>query len=123
MNDDIATATTAPTVAVLSTMVGITLWPFAVAFVFALCALVYQESMQPKKAFFSVIASTLLGGAIAQLSASPALLITIKYVPALQDWAHSAQIPMTALIALLIGLLAHKFMPVVLKRIGNLGGQ
>jgi hypothetical protein len=123
MNDEVATATIAPAVAIVTTMVGITLWPFAVAFVFALCALVYQEAMIAQKAFANVIVATLLGGAIAQISAVPALLITIKYMPSLTSWAMTAEIPMTALIAILIGLAAHKVVPRCLELIGKLGGS
>lgn len=122
MNNEITTATITPALAVITTVVGITLWPFAVAFVFALCALVYQESVMPMKAFCSVLASTLLGGAIAQISAIPVLVITVTYIPSLTAWAQDAQIAMTAAIALLIGLLAHKVIPVLLGRIGKMGG-
>lgn len=123
MNEELTTATTAPGIAIVTTMVGITLWPFAVAFVFAICALVYQEAMVAKKAFATVMVSTLLGGSLAQISAVPVLLIITKYSPSLSSWAINAQIPMTALIAILIGLASHKIIPRFFELIGKLGGS
>jgi hypothetical protein len=125
MNNEINAVSTAsvPALAIVSTMVGITFWPFALTAVFSVCALVYQEQMPIRKSFLNVIASTAIGGMVSQLSAIPVLLVVIKYLPFLTEWARTAEKPMVALIAIVIGLVAHVLMPALLKRIASLGAN
>jgi len=120
--DDAATVAI-PALAIATTMVGITFWPFALTAVFSICALVYQEKMPVNKSFLNVIASTAIGGMVSQLSAVPVLLAVINFLPFLTEWAKTAQEPMVALIAIVIGLVAHVLMPALLKRIAWLGSK
>ncbi len=76
--DDAATVAI-PALAIATTMVGITFWPFALTAVFSICALVYQEKMPVNKSFLNVIASTAIGGMVSQLSAVPVLLAVINF--------------------------------------------
>lgn len=115
-------AAAAPTVAVATTIAGLALWPFGVAFIFACCALIYLDRMILKDAVLSIVGSTLIGGSVAQLSAAPALLIAANFFPALHDWAADSQITMTAIIAIIIGLFCQKAMPALLRRTDKLGG-
>lgn len=118
-----ATAVTAPALAAVTTAVGIALWPFGVSFAFGTVALVYLERMLLRDAILSVLASTAIGGTVAQLTAYPALLIASSLFPALQPWAASGQLPMTAAIALAAGLFCQKAMPALLRRTDSeLGG-
>lgn len=117
----VAVAVATPTVAAAATLFEISLWPFALAFAFAFGALLYQEVKNPLRAVAVVIFSTAAGGTLAQLSAIPALIIVVKFVPELQPWAANARFEMTALLAIGIGVFAHKLVPALLRRTDRLG--
>jgi hypothetical protein len=110
----------APTLSIVASQLDITLWPFAVTFFFAVVALgAYEDSMPIKKAFWNVLASTGIGGAVSQIVSLPFLFwISVKN-PELTPWAALAQIPMTLIIAIAIGLIAHKAVPKLLELIGG----
>jgi hypothetical protein len=113
-------AVAAPIVSAVGMTLDFTLWPFALAFFFAAITLgAYEEDMPARKAFWNVLASTALGGGLSQVSAVPILLCIKAYLPAMQPWADVAQLPMTFVIATVIGLTAHKAMPRFLKLIGE----
>lgn len=120
---DAASSTTVSALAIISTMTGITFWPFAITAVFAVCALVYQDQMPFKKAFANVVASAAIGGAISQISAIPILYGIARYFPFLAEWVLTAEKPMVALIAMVFGLIAHVLMPALLKRVAWIGSK
>lgn len=124
MTEPTASATVAvgaPVASAIVMAVDVTLWPFGVAFFFAVITLgAYNDvGMTPRKSFWNVIASTSLGGVLSQFSAAPILLFITSYAPSIKPWADLAQIPMTLLIAMAIGLTAHRFMPKILELIGG----
>jgi hypothetical protein len=116
----VAVAVTAPLASAVAIQFQLTLWPFGLAFFFAFITLMaYDDTSMPiKKAFFNVIASTSFGGLISQISAPPVLLFVMSWVPSIKPWADTAQIPMTAAIATILGLTAHKLIPKFLELIG-----
>ncbi len=107
-------AVAAPSVAMLFEV-----WPFGLAFMAGFVALIYLTRMPMDRAIKSIVGSTFLGGTLAQLTAAPVLLVVQSQYPILLPWAETAQIPMTALIAILIGLLAQKTIPKLLNRAGR----
>lgn len=122
MNEPTTTAVTAPATAVAFTLAGITLWPFAVAFFFAVAVLINQVNMPVRSVFTNVILSTALGGALSQLSAPPVLLFVQARLPELTPWAQVAELPMIGLIAIAFGVTAHVAVPTLLSWISRLGG-
>jgi hypothetical protein len=116
------TAVTAPVIAAATTAAGIALWPFGISFAFGTIALVYLDRMLLRDAVLSVLASTAIGGTVAQLTAYPVLLVAAGMFPALQPWAIGGQLPMTAAIALAVGLFCQRAMPALLRRTDKLGG-
>lgn len=115
---------TAPAVAVAASAFHITLWPFGIAFIAGCVALIYLNRMLPKEALLSVIGSTLIGGATAQLSATPILLIATSFAPSISSWSQDGKMPMTFIIAMVIGLFCQKAMPALLRRADKqLGGD
>jgi hypothetical protein len=117
----VAVAVGAPVLSIAAAQIEFTLWPFGLAFFFAaLTLMAYETNAMPiKKAFFNVIASTSLGGGLSQISAPPVLMIATAWAPSIKPWADTAQIPMTMLIATVIGLTAHKLIPKLLELIGG----
>ena len=103
------------------------IWPFGIAFVFGVVALIYMAKMQNNLAIVSILGSTLLGGALSQLLAEPSLLMIRSFLPSLTVWAEKAQshYAMIAILAILIGLFAQTVMPKLLVRAGKQvdGGQ
>ena len=122
MNDTTITTVTAPTTAITFTLAGITLWPFAVAFLFAVMVLINQVNMPIRSVFTNVILSTALGGALSQLTAQPLLLFLKSQIPSLAPWAEIAQLPMVGLIAIVFGVTAHVVVPTLLSWISRIGG-
>lgn len=116
-------AASSATFAAAASALNIVLWPFSLTFFFACCALIYLDRMSPTSAFKSVIGSTLIGGALAQLIAEPALLIFSGLFPATHDWAitDKAHITVVALLAIAAGLLCQKAVPVLFRRTEALG--
>ena len=104
----------APSLALLFTF-----WPFGLAFVASCVALIYVVSTSLDIAVKNVLGSTLIGGSISQLSAAPVLLMAGKRSPEILTWAQTAEMPMTAILAILIGLLTQKLLPKLLERIGR----
>jgi hypothetical protein len=96
-----------------------TAWPFALSFVASCVALIYVASTNINVAVKNIIGSTLIGGAMSQLTAIPVLLIVKHNFPHLLTWAETAQAPMTALLAIVIGLLTQKLMPKIINRLGR----
>ena len=109
-----AVVVAAPALAVL-----FTLWPFSLAFVASCVALIYVANMKLSAALKNIVGSTLIGGSFSQLTAIPVLLIVKHRYPELLAWAETAQMPMTALLAIIIGLVAQKLMPKILNRLGR----
>ena len=110
----IAVAVAAPSLALLFTA-----WPFGIAFIASCVALIYVVRMDLDIAVKNIIGSTLIGGAISQLTAIPVLAIIKQTRPELLNWAENAQMPMTAILAIIIGLLAQQLMPKILTRLGK----
>ena len=103
------------------------MWPFGIAFVFGVVALIYMAKMQNNLALVSIAGSTLLGGALSQLLAEPSLLLIKSILPSLTAWCDkpSTHHAMIAILAITIGLFAQTVMPKLLVRAGKQveGGQ
>jgi hypothetical protein len=95
------------------------IWPFGLAFMAGFIALIYLARMPIDQAIKSIIGSTFLGGSLAQLTAEPLIAIIVHLRPELFNWAQTAQIPVVALIAILIGLTAQQFLPKLMNRGGR----
>lgn len=109
-----AVVVAAPALAILFTF-----WPFGLAFVASCVALIYVANMNLTMAVKNIIGSTLIGGSVSQLTAIPVLAIVTSFHSSLLPWATEAQLPMTAILAILIGLLTQKMMPKLLGRLGR----
>ena len=97
------------------------IWPFGVAFVFGVVALIYMSKMQNNLALVSILGSTLLGGALSQLLAEPSLIMIKTCLPSLTEWCDKAQSyhAMIAIMAITIGLFAQTVMPKLLVKAGK----
>lgn len=111
--------TAAVIVAAPSLALLFTFWPFGLSFVASCVALIYVASMNLNLAVKNIIGSTLIGGSLSQLTAIPVLAIAEHRHPELLTWAESAQMPMTAILAILIGLLTQKLLPKLIDRMGR----
>jgi hypothetical protein len=118
-----AVAIAAPVAAAASTLAfGITAWPFGVAFVAGCIALIYLPNMALRSAAASIFGSTVIAGLMSQILAAPLLLIaSSRWFPELQPWAAISQVPATAGIALILGLICQKAVPWALTKF--FGGQ
>lgn len=105
----------APTLALLFTF-----WPFGLAFIASCVALIYVASTSLTIAAKNVIGSTLIGGSLSQVSPMFVLPLMEYYYPIYVPIAEKAEIPMTAILAILIGLLTQRMMPKILERLERL---
>lgn len=105
----------APTLALLFTF-----WPFGVAFIASCVALIYVASTSLADAVKNVVGSTLIGGSLSQVSPMFVLPLMEYYYPTYVGIATRAEIPMTAVLAIVIGLLTQRMMPKILLRIERL---
>lgn len=118
-----ATATVlvaAPSLAVL-----FQIWPFGVALIAGLVALIYMAPMGRSSALKSVVGSVFAGGGLSQVIAVPALKVAGTFNAGIQQWATEpdAKIASIALLAMLIGLFAQSVIPKLLSRAGiEVGG-
>lgn len=103
---------TAPTLALLFTF-----WPFGLAFIASCVALIYVVSTELNVAIKNIVGSTLIGGSLSQVSPIFVLPLLKHYWPEFLPLAADAQIPMTALLAIVIGLLTQKLMPKIIIRL------
>lgn len=114
-------AVTAPSIAVL-----FQIWPFGIAFVAGCVALIYMETMLPKRAFASVVGAVLSGGGLSQVLAAPLLHVVAEMHKGLAVWSKEAdaKLIMIAFLAMVIGLGAQAVIPFLLKRAGvEIGGN
>lgn len=102
----------APSLALLFTF-----WPFGLAFIASCVALIYVASTSLNLAVKNVVGSTLIGGSVSQITPMFVLPLLQHYYPTFLKLAESAQMPMTALLAILIGLLTQRLLPKAIQRL------
>lgn len=121
MNLEQKTAVTAPVVSVMSEAFQLTLWPYAIGFVFAFSMLVDMERSSTRMGLWIVARSTLISGSLSQLLSPFMLLALGHYFDWASDWSktETANICMTALLSIALALTVHKILPRLLQLIGD----
>lgn len=125
MNIEQKTTIAAPIISGASEVFQLTLWPFAVAFVFAFSLLVDMEKSSAKSGLYIVARSSLIAGALSQLVA-PFILLFLGHTFEWADhWSKtdSAAVSMTALLSIILSLTVHKILPKALQIIGDYKGN
>lgn len=102
----------APTLALLFTF-----WPFGLAFIASCVALIYIVATDLNVAIKNIVGSTLIGGSLSQVSPVFVLPVLKHFYPEFLSLAESAQMPMTALLAILIGLFTQRLLPRAISRL------
>jgi tetrahydromethanopterin S-methyltransferase subunit F len=121
-SNHVAQITAPPAVAIGATLAGVMLWPYMLALVAGAVALIYMGRMEPLDSLKSVIGSSFIGGSLSQLIV--VILVVQDMYPSVQLVARDAQLPLVALIAIVLGLACQKAMPALLKRLEKqIGGK